>query len=138
MSFLNKQQIQKIKNRIEVSEDELKKIHRKSKDTEYIIKSIDINRLDEYIDKGWEIKKEYKTKAQIQKIKKFDKIFEDDIWSLFFKLGFNVFNSDSELHLPWSNKNTADTKQIDVLAADTKRQIIFIIECKSSKNPGTR
>jgi len=138
MSFISNTKTRELAQHLETSLDELKKIHRRSKSTKYISKSVDTNRLGEYTQTGWEIEREFTSRVRVRREKKFDKQFEDDIWSLFFRLGFDIFSIDSDFHLPWDADNENETKQVDVLAADSKRKIIFLIECKSAAQSGTK
>jgi len=96
----------------------------------YEIKSIAHNELSEYISKGWELQKEFKSKVVIRKHKSYDHIFEDKVWLMFYNLGFNYINADRNLKI----KFPVYSKQIDVLAIDDNN--IFVVECKSSESPG--
>ena len=70
--------------------------------------------------------------------KKFDVIFEDDIWCLFKDMGFSELNRRKspdcvEFKIRYG-KEDDDFKQIDVFAKEENEA--FIIECKSSETGG--
>ena len=47
----------------------------------------------------------------MKKIKAFDEIFENDVWMLFYNLGFKMMNKDRSFSIPY-NKEENLTKQI--------------------------
>jgi len=60
--------------------------------------------------------------------------FENDLWCMFYNIGFKELNIDEHLRLPLKDKNDSD--QIDVLAIDRKSEIVYIVEAKSRENKG--
>ena len=81
---------------------------------------------------GWKVCKQYKTTTRMQKQKSLDMAFEDDVWTLFARMGFLFLNKDRNFRLPYSNDEKL-TQQIDVFAAD--EETILIIECKATEKP---
>lgn len=65
----------------------------------------------------------------MKKRKTFDEIFENDVWLLFYNLGFEKLNRDRNFYIPYS-KDECLKQQIDVFAMD--EETILIIECKAS------
>jgi DNA sulfur modification protein DndB len=57
--------------------------------------------------------------------------WENDVWLLFFRLGFVAINRDRHCYL---QLKPGDERQIDVLARDEHN--VFVVECKSSEGPG--
>ncbi len=104
----------------------------KSKKKEFDEQSIEINEIKDWEKDGWEVISKSKRKAKIQCPKKVGRLFEDNIWCMFYDLGFRTLNSDECLMLPWS-KDCSDHQQIDVLAVG--EDAIFVVECKAAETP---
>lgn len=102
--------------------------YRKSK---YQYKSIKKSELKEHLDSGWEIQRRNKNSFRVKTLKPTDEWFEDRVWTLFAKMGFNYMNSDRNFRLKYTKDNLIPGKQIDVFAVDD--ETIFIVECKTSK-----
>lgn len=66
----------------------------------------------------------------MHKDKKFDRQFEDDVWSIFYKLGFTVMNGPDNFIVQWG-PGAKDTQQIDVFAIDEETAIV--VECKAAE-----
>lgn len=136
MAYLTDEKIGMIKEKIVTDKSSLGKLY-SSKKKEYIEQNVEHNEVETYLDQGWEKYKELKTKWKIRKPKTHHELFEDQIWCQFYDLGYRILNRDETLNLPFS-KDPKDTKQIDVLAVDTKNKVAFIVECKSSEKGNTR
>lgn len=67
----------------------------------------------------------------MHKDKKFDRYFEDTVWSIFYKLGFYVMNGPNNFIIQWG-PGSKDTQQIDVFAIDDETAIV--VECKAAEN----
>lgn len=77
---------------------------------------------------GWEIIKEYKNgSALMKKSKDIGDSFEDEVWTIFYKMGFKVMNKSRDFRLDCSPNNS---KQIDVVAIDD--EVCLLIECKET------
>ena len=89
--------------------------------------------LPELIEEGWEEYKSYKNNkfVGVRKWKKFDEVFEDQVWCLFARLGFTHMNRDRYFEMSYDYQNPANTQQIDVFAADD--ETVVIVECKASE-----
>ncbi|MDV0441778.1 DGQHR domain-containing protein [Methanorbis furvi] len=110
--------------------DKAAKIRARIWDKTKIISHTDLKK---YEDEGWtKTKSSRKLKKGSVKIIKYKepwKLFEDEIWSIFYKLGFSELNKESpSFKIP--RYNTGITKQIDIFAREDNT--IFVIECKSS------
>ena len=103
---------------------------KKSKAERYQYSSIPKSAVNDYINNGWEIQKEFKTKVRVRKHKSCGDCFEDRVWSLMANLGFKYMNKDHEFKILYSEKEGL-TQQIDVFAAND--DVILIIECKASE-----
>lgn len=131
MANLTEFQITKIKEHILYSEDALK-IKFKAKKSQFDSMKVLHREVETYENMGWIAGTPMKTKTPITRRKKHNRQFEDDIWCMFYNLGFRILNSDEELRIPWGN-NPGENKQIDVLAVGD--DAIFVVECKSAENP---
>lgn len=128
MAFLTISQIQSIKEHMS-SDDAVLANKYKAKKTPYYTQSVSLNELDDYLNQGWEEVSKLKYKAKIQKLKPVGARFEDDIWCMFYHLGFRNLNYDDKLEVPWGN-NLGDKHQLDVVAVG--EEAIFVVECKAS------
>lgn len=96
MASLTISQIQTIQKHMTYDESTLTKQF-KARKTPYDTRSILLNELDDYISKGWEEVTTLKYKAKIQRLKPAGRRFEDDIWCMFYNLGFRHLNYDENL-----------------------------------------
>ena len=96
---------------------------------EFVFESVSKSLNSEYLENGWELDKEFKTKLKFKKLKPVDIMFEDEVWSLFANLGFDFMNRDRQFALPYDKDG--NTQQIDVFAKDDES--ILFIECKAAK-----
>lgn len=95
-------------------------------------KTVKKNNIQEFLDNGWEILKLNKSgSATMQKKKKIGDAFEDEVWSIFYKMGFKIMNKSRNFDISYSKKNPNLTKQIDVIAIDD--EVVLLIECKESE-----
>lgn len=91
--------------------------------------------VEAYVNRGWMVTNVLKTKTQLSRPKEFSRQFEDDIWCMFYELGFRILNSDEKLVIPWG-ENEEDKKQLDIVAVGD--DAIFVVECKSADKPKSR
>lgn len=85
---------------------------------------------------GWSVKKKTKKKAYLEKTKPQSDLFEDEVWLLFYKMGFTTLNKDNHFAVVYSDNNGKTlSKQIDVLAID--ENVGVLIECKCATVTGT-
>lgn len=131
MAWLTESQKDDILNHISSDEIILSRKY-KSKKKEFDEQSIEINEIDDWIKEGWDILSKSTRKAKIQRQKESGRLFEDNIWCMFYELGFKTLNKDECLKLPWS-KEQYDQQQIDILAV--RDDAIFVVECKAAENP---
>ena len=83
-----------------------------------------------FFNEGWELIRDNSNTSRIRKEKPHNTLFEDKVWSIFAKMGFNILNADANLKLPYTKDEDIPGRQIDVFAAD--EETILIVECKSS------
>lgn len=88
--------------------------------------------VEQYLEEGWE-KSSPKANKLTQKMgrrKKPEDLFEDNVWCLFAKMGYNRLNKTRYWSLPFG-KHDGETKQIDVFAVND--ETIVIVECKHTE-----
>ena len=131
MAKLTELQIENIRSCMLHEEDALKSKFNARK-TLFDTMKVRHSEVEEYEKQGWIADPPMKTKTPIHKAKAHDRQFEDDIWCMFYNLGFRILNSDENLRIQWGD-NPGEDKQIDVLAVGT--DAIFVVECKSAERP---
>jgi DNA sulfur modification protein DndB len=104
----------------------------KTRNKSFIYESIKNNEtsINELTLDGWQIEKQYKTSVKLKKAKPLDHYFEDKVWTLFAKMGFNVMNKDRFFELPYDKNNSSHAQQINVFAKD--KETIILVKCKTS------
>lgn len=96
--------------------------------SEYYAKTIKKSEVEKYEDEGWElVPSKLKKSEKMRREKPHNIAFEDRVWGLFAKMGFDFINSDNNFKLEYKSNLS---KQIDILAASP--EAIIIVECKSS------
>lgn len=105
---------------------------RKAKSDEF--KSVRNPLVDEEIAAGWILDKRNKTTSRLYKPKTHDKNFEDRVWTLLYRMGFQFLSDQGGAYLALNaNEPKGPDNQIDVVAIDD--EVTFAIECKSSEKP---
>jgi DNA sulfur modification protein DndB len=105
---------------------------RKAKTDE--LKSVRHALVDEELANGWSVLKRNRTSTRLKKPKTHSKLFEDRVWTLLYRMGFQQLSGQSGAHLLLSpHERKGPENQIDVVAIDD--EVAFAIECKSSEKP---
>lgn len=88
----------------------------------------------EEVAKGWTPTKRNKITTRLRKSKTHDRLFEDRVWTLMYRMGFSTLSGSGGAYqrLNPSDPKTPDN-QIDVVALD--QEVAFAIECKSALKP---
>jgi len=90
------------------------------------------NELDVYFRQNWRCERRGKHVTTVERDKRPDECFEDEVWLLFHALGFQCLNQDRNCKLQFGTY----PRQVDVLAKDG--DLVFIVECKSTEAPKAR
>lgn len=98
--------------------------------TPHLYESVPLAKVGDYLEDGWVVDKELKTRTRMRKEKTHDRAFEDRVWATFAKLQFTHLNRDRTFKLQYG-KEVNQAKQIDVFAADD--EVVLVIECKSTR-----
>jgi DNA sulfur modification protein DndB len=97
----------------------------------YNYKAVSESEKNEYLNEGWEFDRENRNSIRLKKIKPHSLLFENKVWSVFYKMGFNRLNIDSTFKIPYANNSSIPPRQIDVFCFDD--DTVLIVECKSSE-----
>lgn len=131
---LTELQVETIKEHMLHEDDAL--VHKyKARRTSFDTTKVFPAEVEAYVNRGWMVTNVLKTKTQLSRPKEFSRQFEDDIWCMFYELGFRILNSDEKLVIPWG-ENEEDKKQLDIVAVGD--DAIFVVECKSADKPKSR
>lgn len=130
MAFLSDIQVDEIKSHMTSSEDLLLKKY-KAKSSKTINTTVPIAEREAYEAIGFSVVTLLKKKVKMSRPKDAGQEFEDDIWCMFYKLGFRILNSDENLSVQWGD-NPSDTHQLDVVAVGD--DAIFVVECKAAES----
>ncbi len=104
----------------------------KDRSKEYYHVSVKKGAEKPYLDDGWQIYKELKTKTQLRKPKPLGELFEDKVWCTIAKMGFEEMSMDRRFEIPLTQSG-GRKKQIDVFVKD--KNIAILIECKAITTP---
>ena len=117
-----------------VSGDALEKLFR-NRSKKHIYKSVAKTDIQKYVDEGWEHTgpKNRKT-AMLRKEKDAGLSFQDEVWCIFYRMGFTEMNGAREFAVPRYGMDIG--KKIDVFAKDD--HCICLVECKASGQPHTK
>ena len=129
MAFLTDTQVQKIKEHMIAEDATMLASKFKSKNTSYDLRTIELNEVDDYENDGWEVVTTLKRKAKVQREKDPGRKFEDEIWCMFYNLGFRTLNYDDQLVVQWG-PGAGDHHELDVVAVDN--EAIFVVEWKAT------
>jgi DNA sulfur modification protein DndB len=105
---------------------------RKAKPDEY--KSVRHPLVEEEVTKGWTVARRNRTITRLKRPKTTDRLLEDRVWTLLYRMGFSHLSGSGGAHLLLKpdDPKTPDN-QIDVVSIDD--EVAFAIECKSSAKP---
>jgi DGQHR domain-containing protein len=83
---------------------------------------------------GWRVSRKNKRSIRLVKDKPIDRKLEDDVWTLFYRMGFKELNIDRQFTIQASEKTPP--RQLDVFAKDN--ETVFIVECTHSRETGPK
>ena len=115
--------------------ENVKSISRK-KFPKYNFISVSKSEKDNYLNEGWEVERENVSSIRLRKLKLHSEVFENKVWSVFYKMGYERLNVDSTFKIPYSSNPSIPPRQIDVFCFDDDTAIV--IECKSSETRRNR
>jgi DNA sulfur modification protein DndB len=114
MAHLTELQVENVKSHMMRDEDALR-IKFKAKNTEFDTISRPHNEVEDYERMGYSVVRSSARKTTLSRKKDHGVQFEDDVWCMFYKLGFRNLNGDEKLVIQWG-PNKEDTQQLDVVA----------------------
>ena len=132
--ILSEQQIEEIRSHM-LRQEEALKTKFKARDDSFVRIKVLHNEVEDYEAKGYIAQNRTARKTTMVKPKEHSIQLEDDIWCMFYRLGFRILNLDENLRVQWG-VNKTDTHQLDVVAVG--EDAIFVVECKSAATPQIR
>jgi len=99
----------------------------------YYVATVSAKNLPIYEDQGWYIVRENLKSFRIQLDKTVHELIEDQIWTLYARLGFKELNKNREFRVECGD---GTCRKIDLFAKDD--EVVLITECTSAEEPGTR
>lgn len=109
----------------------------RSRSKSFETKSVHPKLADEGTADGWKVAKKGKTSVQLRREKPLSMGFEDRVWTLLFRMGFDYLSGlgGGKLALDLGNAN-GPYNQLDVIGIDS--ELILGIECKTSERYAKR
>ena len=102
MAHLTELQIEKIKEHMLHEEDALKSKY-KAKSSQFDKIKVLHSEVEHYENLGWMADTPMKTRTPMSKLKEHTRQFEDDVWCMFYNLGFRILNADDKLRVQWGD-----------------------------------
>lgn len=90
-------------------------------------------KVDGEIEDGWRIAKKNKRSVRLERDKPDDRQLEDDVWSLFYRMGFEALNLDRQFYITMKD---GSRRQLDIFAKD--HETVFIVECTQAQDTGSK
>jgi DNA sulfur modification protein DndB len=105
--------------------------HARAASRPYVQKSVHPRLVELELQRGWELVKEGKVSVRLRKGKSIGSAFEDRVWSLLYRLGFDAMSGQGGAILRLApNDKASPQNQIDVVAIDS--ELVLAIECKAA------
>src|SRR5262249_2752596 len=83
-----------------------------------------------YLAEGWAISRKLKRLVRRQKRKLLDRLAEDRVWRLFYRMGYDGLNKGHDFTIQYKAADkTFRTKQVDIFAKDD--ETVIVGECKA-------
>jgi len=117
-----------------VSGEDIDRVYTK-RNSNYLYRRVSKEDIETCISEGWELTAQKgKKSVRMRKPKDTGPAFEDEVWCIFKRMGFNEMNGDGTFSITRSGMNIS--KQIDVFAKDD--QCVCLVECKAADKPHSR
>ena len=109
--------------------------HFRSRNRRYTYKRVTASDVEAHIKSGWESKgRKNRKKVALRKPKQVGEDFQDDVWCVFYRMGFSEMNGSKEFAIPRYGLDIG--KNVDIFAKDDN--CICLVECKAAEQPHTR
>src|SRR5438552_16691375 len=108
----------------------------RAKSRSYETKTVNPKLVDEYLSKGWAVDKKNKTTTRLRRDKQHGQLLEDRVWSLLYKMRFNLLSGKDGAVLRLPGGDDAPVTKIDVVGIDD--EVALAVECKSSEQLAKR
>lgn len=86
-----------------------------------------------YLAEGWNVSKKLKKRIRLGKPKLLDRLFEDRVWRLFYRMGYEDLNKGHDFTIQYkASDKSFRKKQVDVFAKD--EETVIVGECKACED----
>ena len=91
-----------------------------------------------YLAEGWKVSKKLKRQLRLAKSKDIDSHFEDRVWRLFYRMGYDDLNKGHSFTIKYKAADgSLREKQVDVFAKDQETIIVGECKCCGEYKPGS-
>ena len=108
----------------------------RAKSRSYETKTVNSKVVEDYLSKGWSVDKRNKATTRLRRNKPHGQLLEDRVWSLLYKMRFNLLSGEDGTVLRLPGGNEAPVTKIDVVGIDD--EVALAVECKSSEQLAKR
>ncbi len=109
--------------------------HFRSRNRKYSYKTVTSSEVEKQIENGWErIGRKRQKKIALRKPKLVGEDFQDEVWCVFYRMGFAEMNGTNEFLIPCYGLEVG--KNLDIFAKDDN--CICLVECKAAEQPHTK
>src|SRR6266542_2847604 len=108
----------------------------RAKSRSYETKTVNSKLIEDCLSKGWTIDKQNKATTRLRRNKQHGQLLEDLVWSLLYKMRFNLLSGKDGAVLRLPGGNDAPVTKIDVVGIDD--EVALAVECKSSEQLAKR
>lgn len=115
-----------------LQEEEALKVKFKARNAKFETIKVLHNEVETYTKMGFIEGAKTARKTTLNRRKQESVLFEDEVWCMFYSLGFRILNKDEHLSVQWG-PNKEDVQQLDVVAVG--EDAIFVVECKAADKP---
>ena len=115
-----------------LQEEEALKVKFKARNAKFETIKVLHNEVETYAKLGFIEGAKTARKTTLNRRKQESVLFEDEVWCMFYSLGFRILNKDEHLSVQWG-PNKEDVQQLDVVAVG--EDAIFVVECKAADKP---
>jgi DNA sulfur modification protein DndB len=100
---------------------------------DFLFESIEPSELPKYEENGWEVHKVGLRRVRVKRKKELQQSFEDQVWCLFFRLGYPHLN-DADFRIRYTKQdNTIGKKIVSVFAKDNETVIVAFCKCRETR-----
>jgi DNA sulfur modification protein DndB len=119
-----------------VSSDGEKHAEFKRRRDEFVYMKVPAGGESPYLADGWTISKKLKRQIRLARAKSLDRRFEDRVWRLFYRMGYQDLNKGHEFKIRYKAADGSyREKQVDIFAKDAETVIVGECKCCDDYKP---